>query len=143
MTDKKIKLKENLETKKGIYYKEVVNFNKLLEANEAEYLGLKAFFKNEQNEKILFYIEIISLINNLCKSQIENMTNVLKKMNKYKEDINIRRDLKLFEQDFNFSNNATKKRFIEEQFLNYEFRKKSGSKSRKDSKSNDGEDLDK
>ena len=69
------------------------------------------------------------------------MTNALKKMNKYKEDINIRRDLKLFEQDFNFSNNATKKRFIEEQFLNYEFRKKSGSKSRKDSKSNDGEDL--
>ena len=141
MTDKKIKLKENLETKKGIYYKEVVNFNKFLEENEAEYLGLKAFFKNEQNEKILFYIEIISLINNLCKSQLEIMTNALKKMNKYKEDINIRRDLKLFEQDFNFSNNATKKRFIEEQFLNYEFRKKSGTKSRKDSKSNDGEDL--
>ena len=53
-------------------------------------------------------------------------------MNKYKEDINIRRDLKLFEQDFNFVNNITKKRFVEEQFLNYELRKRSGSKSGKD-----------
>ena len=135
MTEKKIKLTENSETKKIIYSKEVNNFNKLLEDNETEYLGIKAFFKNDQNDKILFYIEILNLINSVCKFQGETLINTLKKMNKYKEDINIRRDLKLFEQDFNFINNITKKRFVEEQFLNYELRKRSGSNSRKDSKS--------
>ena len=141
MTEKKVKLKENVELKKSIYSKEVINFNKFLEVNEAEYLGIKAFFKNEQNDKILFYIEVMSIINNISKFQLESLTNALKKMNKYKEDINIRRDLKLFEKDFDFLNRSTKKRFIEEQFLNYEFRKKSGSKSRKNSKSNETENL--
>ena len=129
ITDKRIKLKENSELKKSIYFKEVNNFNKLLENNETEYLGIKACFKNDQNDKILFYIEILNLVNSVCKFQGDTLTNTLKKMNKYKEDINIRRDLKLFEQDFNFINNITKKRFIEEQFLNYELRKRSGSKS--------------
>ena len=129
ITDKRIKLKENSELKKSIYFKEVNNFNKLLENNETEYLGIKASFKNDQNDKILFYIEILNLVNSVCKFQGDTLTNTLKKMNKYKEDINIRRDLKLFEQDFNFINNITKKRFIEEQFLNYELRKRSGSNS--------------
>ena len=131
MTEKKIKLKEISELKKSVYLKEVRNFNKLLDDNETDYLGIKAFFKNDQNDKILFYIEIMNLINSVCKFQIESLTNTLKKMNKYKEDINIRRDLKLFEQDFNFTNNVTKKRFVEEQFLNYELRKRSGSRSKK------------
>ena len=127
MTEERIKLKQISESKKIIYSKEVENFNKMLDNNETEYLAIKAYFKNDQNDKILFYIEIINLINSVCKVQGEVLTNALTKMNKYKEDINIRRDLKLFEQDFNFINNATKKRFIEEQFLNYELRKRSGS----------------
>ena len=68
-------------------------------------MGIKAFFKNDQNDKILFYIEIMNLINSISKIQNELLTNTLKKMNKFKEDINIRRDLKLYEQDFNFVNN--------------------------------------
>ena len=140
LTDKKIKLKENSELKKDFYVKEVKNFNKLLEANETDYLGIKASFKNDQNDKILFYIEILNLINSVCKFQSENMMNTLKKMNKYKEDINIRRDLKLFEQDFNFMNNVTKRRFVEEQFLNYDLRKRSTSKAWKE-KSNEEEKI--
>jgi len=132
LTDKKIKLKENSELKKDSYVKEVKNFNKLLEANETDYLGIKASFKNDQNDKILFYIEVLNLINSVCKFQTDNMINTLKKMNKYKEDINIRRDLKLFEQDFNFINNVTKRRFVEEQFLNYDLRKRSTSKAWKE-----------
>ena len=140
MTEKKIKIKETSEIKKSIYTKEVKNFNKLLDENETEYMGIKAFFKNDQNDKILFYIEILNLINSVCKFQGETLANTLKKMNKFKEDINIRRDLRLFEQDFNFVNNVTKKRFVEEQFLNYELRNRSG--SRKDSKSGDELNLD-
>jgi hypothetical protein len=141
MIDKKIKIKQISETKKSSYYKEVTNFNKLLDDNETEYLGIKASFKNDHNDKILFYIEILNLINNICKFQNENLLNTLKKMNKSKEDINIRRDLKLYEQDFNFLNNATKKRFVEEQFLNYELRNRSGSKNKYENKGNDEQNL--
>ena len=139
MTEEKLKLKQNSELKKDIYLKDVENFNKMLDENESEYMAIKAYFKNDQNDKILFYIEIMGLINSVSKYQEEALTNTLKKMNKYKEDINIRRDLKLFEQDFNFVNNVTKKRFIEEQFLNYELRKRSG--SYKDNKLNEEEKL--
>ena len=51
----------------------------------------------------------MNLINSISKIQNELLTNTLKKMNKFKEDINIRRDLKLYEQDFNFVNNITKR----------------------------------
>ena len=62
-------------------------------------------------------------------------------MNKYKEDINIRRDLKLFDHDFNHLNNVTKKRFIQEHFLNYELRNRSGSKNKYENKGNDEQNL--
>ena len=141
MTDKKLKIQENSETKKSIYQKSVTNFNQMLNNNEIEYMGIKAFFKNDQNDKILFYIEIMNLINSISKIQNELLTNTLKKMNKFKEDINIRRDLKLYEQDFNFVNNTTKRRFIEEHFLNYELRKRSGSKNWKENKNKANEEL--
>ena len=140
LTDKKIKLKEFSEEKKGLYSKGVFNFNKMLENNETEYLGIKAGFKNDQNDKILFYIEVLNLVNSVCKFQSDELTNTLKKMNKSKEDINIRRDLKLYEQDFNFLNTSTKRRFVDEQFLNYELRKRSGSKPGKD-KSTDEQNI--
>ena len=69
LTDKKIKLKEFSEEKKGLYSKGVFNFNKMLENNETEYLGIKAGFKNDQNDKILFYIEVLNLVNSVCKFQ--------------------------------------------------------------------------
>ena len=142
LTEKRLKLKESSEDKKGIYSKEVRNFNKLLDDKEIEYSGIKAIFKNEQNDKIIFYTEILNLINTICKSHSDELASTLKKINKSKEDINIRRDLKLYEQDFNFSNNATKKRFVEEQFLNYELRKRANSKSDKSTEEENIEDPD-
>ena len=140
LTEKRLKLKEALEDKKGQYIQEVRNFNQMLYNKETDYLGIKACFKNDQNDKIIFYTDIINLINTICKFQTDELTNTLKKMLKYKEDINIRRDLKLYEQDFNFSNNTTKKRFVEEQFLNYELRKRANSKSDKSTDDGNMED---
>ena len=91
---------------------------------------------------MIFYTEVINLINTICKSQSDELISTLKKINKSKEEINMRRDLKLYEQDFNFSNNATKKRFVEEQFLNYELRKRSNSKSEKSTDEENIEDPD-
>ena len=127
-TEKKIKSKENSEEKKSIYEREVNNFNKFLDNIENEYLIIKAFFKNDQNDKILMYIDNLSRLNAIMKEHGDNYTNTQTKMNKYKEDINIRRDLKLFEHDFNHLNNTTKKRFIKEHFFNYDLRKRSNSK---------------
>ena len=124
MTERKIKAKENSEEKKEYYQKEVKNFNNLLEENETEYLSIKSFLKNDQNDKILFYIDILNTLNTIGKKHDEALNTNMTKINKYKGDINIRRDLKLFEHDFNHLNNITKKRFIKEHFLNYELRKR-------------------
>ena len=131
MTERKIKAKENSENKKDSYQKEVKKFNNFLEENEIEYISIKSLFKKDQIDKIVFYIDILNTLNSIGKEHGENLNNNMTKINKYKEDINIRRDVKLFEHDFNHLNNITKKRFIKEHFLNYEFRKRSNSKSGK------------
>ena len=124
LTEKKIKAKENEEERKDIYQKEVKKFNQLLDELENEYTATKAFFKNDQNSKLLFYIDILSNINTVSKKHDEYLNSSVAKINKFKESINIRRDLKLFDHDFNHLNNTTKKRFIKEHFLNYEFRRR-------------------
>ena len=124
LTEKKIKAKENEEERKDIYQKEVKKFNQLLDELENEYTATKAFFKNDQNSKLLFYIDILSNITTISKKHDEDLNNSVAKINKFKENINIRRDLKLFDHDFNHLNNTTKKRFMKEHFLNYEFRRR-------------------
>ena len=52
------------------------------------------------------------------------MNNSIAQINKFKEKINIRRDLKLFEHDFNHLNSSSKKRFMKENFLNYDLRRR-------------------
>ena len=138
-TEKKISSKEKSEERKNLYQKEVKKFNNFLENNETEYLSIKAYFKNDQNDKIIFYIDILTKLGLLLKENGELIDNTQKKMNKYKEDINIRRDLKLFDHDFNHLNNTTKKRFIQEHFFNYELRNKKNSKS--DNTNNDEQNL--
>ncbi len=140
-TQKKIKAKENSEDRKSLYQKEVKKFNNLLEQNENEYLLIKALFKNDQNDKIVFFIDILSRLYTEIKVHEDDITNTQKKVNKYKEDINIRRDLKLFEHDFNHLNNTTKKRFLQEHFLNYELRNRSNSKSGKNNDNNENAEL--
>ena len=139
-TQKKIKAKENSEEKKSLYQREVKNFNNLLESNETEYLSIKAIFKNDQNDKLLFHIDILGRLSAIMKEHGDLITGTQKKMNKCKEDINIRRDLKLFEHDFNHLNNITKKRFIQEHFLNYELRNRSNSKTGKNNDNNVNEE---
>ena len=138
LTEKKIKAKEISEERKSLYQREVKNFNIFLEKNEGEYISIKAFFKNDQNDKILFYIDILSKLSMVLKEREDAIDGTIKKMSKYKEDINIRRDLKLFDHDFNHLNNVTKKRFIQEHFLNYELRNRSNSLKGKD---NNNEEL--
>ena len=127
MTQKKISAKEISEERKSQYQREVRDFNNFLETKEDEYLSTKAFFKNDQNDKLLFYIDILSNSNAIIKERNEVMEFTIKKVNKYKEDINIRRDLKLFDQDFNRINSSTKKRYMKEHFLNYDLRNKTDS----------------
>ena len=140
-THKKIKAKENSEDRKSLYQKEVKKFNNLLEQNENEYLLIKTLFKNDQNDKVVFFIDILSTLYTEIKVHEDDITNTQKKVNKYKEDINIRRDLKLFEHDFNHLNNTSKKRFLQEHFLNYELRNRSNSKSGKNNDNNENAEL--
>ena len=138
-TQKKIKAKENSEEKKNMYQKEVKAFNTFLDKNEDEYISIKAFFKNDQNSKIIYYMDILNRVNLIIKDHGELLSNTIKKVNKYKEDINIRRDLKLFDHDFNHLNSITKKRFIQEHFLNYDLRNRANSKTGKSNDNNNEE----
>ncbi len=137
-TQKKISAKEISEEKKNSYQREVREFNTFLGTKEQEYMSIKAYFKNDQNDKLLFYIDILSKVNAIVKERIVVIDTTLQKVNKYKEDINIRRDLKLYDQDFNRINKTTSQRFIKEHFLNYELRNRINSFKDGD---NNGEEL--
>ena len=137
-TQKKISAKEISEERKNSYQREVREFNTFLGTKEQEYMSIKAYFKNDQNDKLLFYIDILSKVNAIVKERIVVIDTTLQKVNKYKEDINIRRDLKLYDQDFNRINKTTSQRFIKEHFLNYELRNRINSFKDGD---NNGEEL--
>jgi len=124
MTQKRIKAKENGEEKKEMYQKEVKKFNQLLDSLEDEYIATLGLFKNEQNSKILLYIDILNNLNTISKKHDEVLNNNIAQVNKFKEKINIRRDLKLYEHDFNHLNSSSKKRFMKENFLNYDLRRR-------------------
>ena len=82
-THKKVKVREIFEERKNIYQKEVKNFNNFLEQNEIEYLAIKTNLKNDQNDKILFYIDILTRLNSIIKEPGESLSNTQSNMNKF------------------------------------------------------------
>ena len=82
MTQKRIKAKENGEEKKEIYQKEVKKFNQLLDSLEDEYIATIGLFKNEQNSKILLYIDILNNLNSISKKHNEALNNSIIQINK-------------------------------------------------------------
>ena len=139
LTEKKIKARESLEEKKTLYATEVKSFNNLLNENETKYLGVIETFQKNQNDKILYFIDILNNFSIENKNSVDTKNNLITSINKYKDNINIRRDLKLFTHDFNHMNNTYKKRFINEHFLDYELLKKSESSAKR--KSSTGEEF--
>ena len=131
LTEKKIKAREILNEKRRLYSIELKNFNSLIDENESNYLCITAMCQNSQNDKILYFIDILNTFCLENKNTIELKNNLISNINKYKNNINIKRDLKIFTQNFNHMNNTYKKRFVNEHFLDYELLNKSESSRKK------------
>ena len=117
------KYETNLENQKKIYKNEFNKFNKLLENNEKQYQIIINNYENEYSNKIELLLEIIKKFNEYGKNFNDIHHDLLTKLEKNMEFISIKRDLEYFKKDLNYINDD-KKRFLKEQFLDYEILKK-------------------
>ena len=119
------KYKELKELKKKNYKEEQTKLNKLLESYENNYSTIMDSINKEFSNKIDFIHKIINEINQSSITFINDFKESITKIEAYTQEINIKRDLKTFRQDYNFyinkDNTKVYKRFILEEFLDYDY----------------------
>ena len=119
------KYKELKELKKKNYKEEQIKLNKLLESYETNYNTIKEAISKEYSNRITFIHKILNEINSSTTNFLTEFTESIKKIESFREEINIKRDIKTFRQDFNFyinkDNTKVYKRFILEEFLDYDY----------------------
>lgn len=122
------KYNETLDSMKSIYLVEINKYNKFSVNYEKNYnIEVEKIYK-EHEKKIVFFYEILNNfkkeINDFGDSN-KDVANLIEKLNK---STNIERDVSLFKDENNFCN-ENNKRFILEEFLNYEvFKNSTGDK---------------
>ena len=132
--EKKIKgkrnYKENLskyekisENQKQIYKEELNKFNKILDENEEQYQVLISNYHKEYENKLKFLVDIMNKFHECGQSYSDIHEDIVIKIERFAQFVNIKRDLEYFLQDINFIN-ENKRRFLNEQFLDYEIFKK-------------------
>ena len=131
---------KTLEINRNKYFVEINKYNKNLALLEKDYIKEIDKINLEQEKKIKYIYELLNdfkkEINNLGQSNLE-FVNLMEKLNK---STNIIRDVDLFKDEYNFCSDD-KKRFLNEEFLDYEVYKKNNEESKiltlkKDKKSN-------
>ena len=119
------KYKDLKELKKKNYREEQIKLNKLLEAYETNYNNFKALIEKEYCNRIDFINKIILEINKSTTTFINEYSESIKKIDTFCTELNIKRDERSFKQDYNFyinkDNTKVYKRFILEEFLDYDF----------------------
>ena len=119
------KYKELKELKKKNYKEEQTKLNKLLESYENNYSTIMDSINKEFSNKIDFIHKILNEINQSSITFINDFKESITKIEAYTQEINIKRDLKTFRQDYNFyinkDNTKVYKRFILEEFLDYDY----------------------
>ena len=140
------KYNEILDSTKSVYLVEINKYNKSAVNFEKVYSNEVDKIYQEQEKKINFFYEIL----NNFKKDIGDFSEFNKEIailiEKLNKSTNISRDVNLFKDEFNFSS-EDKKRFILEEFLNYEVfknnveEKKSNSFHKKDNKKNNSYSL--
>ena len=119
------KYKDLKELKKKNYKEEQIKLNKLLEGYENNYNNIKALIEKEYCNRIDFISKIIIEINKNSSNFINQFNESIKKIDALNIDLNIKRDERTFRQDYNFyinkDNTKVYKRFIPEEFLDYDF----------------------
>ena len=115
------KLKQTSETKKVYYRIEVTKLNDLLLSNENYYLQILNSIAKQEEDRGLFFANILLLFNNSIKHFNFESKDLITKNEKYIDDIYTKRDIKMFSLYFNkTNNNKEKSRFLYEEFYDYE-----------------------
>ena len=115
------KLKETSETKKVYYRIEVTKLNDLLLSNENYYIDIIKSITKQEEDRSIFYANILLLLNNNIKHFNFESKDSIEKNEKYIDDIFTKRDIKMFNLYFNkINNDKDKNRFLYEEFLDFE-----------------------
>ena len=111
------------ELKKKNYKEEEVKLNKLLEANESYYANVINSIEKEYINKINFVHQILKEVNTSSTNFLNEFTESMKKIESFRNELNISRDTRYFKIDFDFhpKNSKDNKRFTPEEFLDYDF----------------------
>jgi len=116
---------ENIsEGQKQIYKEELNKFNEILDEEEEEYKNIIGNYSNEYQRKINLLIECMILFKNFGKNILDKYKEMLTNVERSIPIINVKADTEYFKQDINYTN-ENKRRFIKEDFLDYELLKKS------------------
>ena len=119
------KFKDLKELKKNYYKEEQIKLNKLLESNETSYANTVESISKENCNKINYVHKILNEINTSSTNFVNEFTESIKKVETIRGDLNVRRDERYFKQDYNFyinkDNTKVYKRFILEEFLDYDY----------------------
>ena len=106
-----------------IYKSELSKMNKTLEENESKYLQIITSLKNEENNKINFIKEVFNKYYNVRNEYIQNENDYLTRLAKMSIEIDLKKDIEKYDISMSFLKD-NHKRFLNEQFLNYEVFKK-------------------
>ena len=123
------KYKNNSINAEQIYKKDLKNLNKCLEEGEEKYQIILDNLENEETSRLKYFTTITDNYSNLIKENSVIKNNYADKVKKLGNNINLKRDIKIYNNSLDFKN-ENKIRFPIEQFLNYEIFKKSDLKEK-------------
>ena len=112
-----------------IYKKDLKKLNKCLEEGDEKYQTILDNLENEETSRLNYMIVIVKKFSKISKLSSTIEIEYSEKLNKIGQNINIKRDIKVYNNTLDFKN-ENKIRFPIEQFLNYEIFKKSESKGK-------------
>ena len=119
------KNKDLKELKKKNYKEEQIKWNKLIEVNETAYATIVDSINKESCNKMNFVHKILNEINNSSTNFINEFNESIKKVETFRQDLNVKRDERGFKIDYNFyinkDNTMVHKRFALEEFLDYDY----------------------
>ena len=112
-----------------IYKKDLKKFNKCLVEGDEKYQTILDNLENEESSRLNYIITVMEDFSKIFKLSSTIEVEYGEKLKKIGKNINIKRDLKIYNNTLDFKN-ENKIRFPIEQFLNYEIFKKSESKDK-------------
>ena len=119
------KYKDLKELKKKNYKEEQIKLNKLLEANENNYTNIVNLIEKEYCNKMSFVQKVLKEINQTHLNFVNEFNETIKKVDSFQGNLNIKRDARSFKLDYDFyvkkDNSKTERRFVLEEFLDYDY----------------------